>query len=101
MGVNPTVEGCTNKGGVVYLGEVHTRPEYNRGATPDYTHQQLHHFRSDYVQRHEVDEVLERIGDKSLVAEVARYRGTMDAMRCLQGEIRKKEDQVYCVGNDN
>jgi hypothetical protein len=73
MGVNPTVKGCAHKGGVVYLGEVHARPEYDQGATPDYTHQQLHHFRSDYTRRHEVDEVLERIRDKSLTAEVARY----------------------------
>jgi hypothetical protein len=69
MGVNPTVEGCAKKGGVVYLGEVHARPEHDRGATPDYTHQQLHHFRRDYSHRHEVDEVLERIGDKSLTVE--------------------------------
>jgi hypothetical protein len=94
MGVNPTVEGCANKGGVVYLGEVHARPEYDRGATPDYTHQQLHHFRGDYTRRHEVDEVLEHIGDQSLIAEVVRYRGTQDAMKRLQQEIRESSVAV-------
>jgi hypothetical protein len=34
--------------------------------TPDYTNEQLLHLHSDYRLRHEVDEALEQIGDKSL-----------------------------------
>ena len=101
MGVNPTVEGCMQKGSPVYLGEVHAAPDFDHGETPQYEHEQRRHLLSNYVQRHEVDDALERIGDKSLIAEVARYRRTMDALERLQREIREREEQLYCVGNDN
>ena len=89
------------KGSPVYLGEVHAAPDFDHSGTPQYEHEQRHHLLSNYAQRHEVDEALERIGDKSLIAEVARYRGTMDALERLQGEIREREEQLYCVGNEN
>jgi hypothetical protein len=102
MGINPTVVGCMYKGGVVYQGDVHAAPSHDHGdRVPDYTHEQLCHFRSDYTVRDEVDEVLEHIGDKSLLAEVSRFRGMMDAMKRLQDEIREREDELYCCGNDN
>jgi hypothetical protein len=80
IGVNPTIDGCMYRGGVVHSGEVHTTAEHNRGDTPDYTHEQLRHFRSNYSCHHEVDDTLERIGDKSLLAEVSRFCRTMDTM---------------------
>ena len=101
MGVNPTVEGCMQRGSPVYLGEVHAAPDFDHGDTPQYEHEQRRHLLSDYARRQEVDEALERIGDKSLLAEVARFRGTMDALERLQREIREREEQLYCVGNDN
>jgi hypothetical protein len=101
MGVNPTVWGCMYKGGVVYQGDVHATPIRDRGATPDYTNEQMLRLCSDYRLRHEVDEALEQLGDKSLVAEVARYRGTMDGMQRVQKEICDKEDELYCLANTN
>ena len=101
MGVNPTVEGCMQKGSPVYLGEVHAAPNFDHGNMPQYTHEQRRHLLSNYAQRHEVDDALERIGDKSLLAEVACFQGTMDALEHLQGEIRECEEQLYCIGNDN
>jgi hypothetical protein len=84
MGVNPTAWGCMYKGGVIYQGDVHAAPIRDRGTTPDYTNEQLLRLRSDYRLCHKVDEALEQLGDKSLVAEVARYRGTMDGMQRIQ-----------------
>jgi hypothetical protein len=101
MGVNPTVDGCMYKGGVVHSGEVHAAPDHDHGEVPDYTCEQLHHFRSEYTRCHEVDNALERIGDKSLLTEVAHFRGTMDAMDHLHKEIREWEEELYCQGNDN
>ena len=101
MGVNPTVEGCMQKGSPVYLGDVHAAPDFDHGPTPHYEHEQRRHLLSDYTGRHEVDDALERIGDKSLLAEVARFRGTMDALERIQREIREREEQLYCIGNDN
>ena len=101
MGVNPTVEGCMQKGSPVYLGDVHAAPDFDHGEVPQYTHKQRRHLLSDYAQRHEVDDALERIGDKSLIVEVARFRGTMDALERLQREIWEREEQLYCIGNDN
>jgi hypothetical protein len=50
MGINPTVAGCMYKGGVVYQGDVHAAPSHDHGdRIPDYTHEQLHHFRSNYA----------------------------------------------------
>jgi hypothetical protein len=102
MGINPTVAGCMNKGGVVYQGDVHAAPSHDHGdCVPDYTHEQLRHFRSDYARRDKVDKALEHIGDKSLLAEVSRFRGTMDTMKRLQEEIREREDELYCRSNNN
>ena len=82
------------KGGPVYLGDVHAAPDFDHGDTPQYEHEQRRHLLSDYAQRHEVDDALERIGDKSLIAEVARFWGTMDVLECLQREIREREEQL-------
>jgi hypothetical protein len=101
MGVNPTANGCMYRGGVVHSGEVHTAAEHDRGDTPDYTHKQLCHFHSDYSCRHKVDDALERIGDKSLLAEVSRFRRTLDAMERLNKEICECEEEMYSSGNDN
>ena len=101
MGVNLTVEGCMQKGSPVYLGEVHAAPDFDHGEAPEYSHEQCHHLLSNYTQRHEVDDALERIGDKSLLAEVARFWGMMDVLECLQREIRECEEQLYCIRNDN
>jgi hypothetical protein len=50
MGINPTVAGCMYKGGVVYQGDIHATPSHDHGdRVPDYTHEQLRHFRSDYA----------------------------------------------------
>jgi hypothetical protein len=101
MGVNPTVWGCLYKGGVVYQGDVHAAPDRDHGPTPEYTNKQLLRICSDYRLRHEVDEALEQIGDKSLIAEVARFRGMMDGIQQIQKEICEKEDKLYCLANTN
>jgi hypothetical protein len=101
MGVNPIAWGCMYKGGIVYQGDVHATPVCDCGPTPDYTNEQLLRLCSDYRLRHEVDEALEQIGDKSLHAEVARYCRTMDGMQRIQKEIRDKEDKLYCLANTN
>jgi hypothetical protein len=101
MGVNPMADGCMYRGGVVHSGEVHATAERDRGATPDYTHEQLRHFCSGYSCRHEVDDALERIGDKSLMAEVSQFCGTMDTLEHLNKEILELEEELYCTGNNN
>jgi hypothetical protein len=101
MGVNPVVWGCMYRGGVIYQGDVHAAPDHNHGPTPDYTNEQLLCLRSDYHLRHEVDKALVQIGDQSLVAEVARYRNTMDGIQRIQKEICEKEDKLYCLANTN
>jgi hypothetical protein len=101
MGVNPMVWGCLYKGGVVYQGDVHATPDCDHGPTPEYTNEQLLCIHSDYRLRHEVDEALEQIGDKSLIAEVARFWGTMDGIQWIQKEIHEKEDELYCLANTN
>jgi hypothetical protein len=101
MGVNPTAWGCMYKGGVVYQGDVDASPIRDRGTTPDYNNEQLLRLRSDYRLRHEVDEALEQLGDRSLSAEVACYRGMMDGIQRIQREIWDKEDELYCLTNTN
>jgi hypothetical protein len=101
MGLNPMAWGCMYKGGVVYQGDVHASPIRDCGAPPDYNNEQLLRLRSDYRLRHEVDEALEQLGNKSLSAEVAQYRGTTDGMQRIQKEIRDKEDELYCLANTN
>jgi hypothetical protein len=101
MGMNPTVWGCTYKGGVVYQGDVHAAPDHDHGPTPDYTNEQLLCIHSDYHLRQEVNEALVQISDQSLTVEVAHYRNTMDGIQRIQKEIREKEDKLYCLANTN
>ena len=85
----------------MYLGEVHATPNFDHREVPQYAHEQHHHLLSDYSQRHKVDDALKHIGDKSLIAEVAQFCGTMDTLDRLQREIQEHEAQLYCVRNDN
>jgi hypothetical protein len=101
MGVNPMLDGCMYRGGVVHSGEVHATAEHNRGDTPDYTHEQLRHFHSEYSHHHEVDDALERIRDRSLIAKVSCFCRTMDTVDCLHKEIRERKEALYCSRNDN
>jgi hypothetical protein len=89
------------KGGVVYQGDVHAAPDHDHGPTPDYTNEQLLCLCSDYQLCHEVDEALEQISDRSLSAEVTRFRGTMDGIQRIQKEIQDKEDELYILANTN
>jgi hypothetical protein len=89
------------KGGVIYQGDVHEAPDHDHGPTPDYTNEQLLRLCSNYRLHHEVDEALKQIGDKSLIAEVAHFRGTMDSIQWIQREICEKEDKLYCLANTN
>jgi hypothetical protein len=76
-------------------------PQSMDACTRGESYTQLRHFRSNYSRCHEVDDALERIGDKSLFAEVSRFRGTMDAMEHLSKEIQEHEEEMYSSGNDN
>ena len=95
------VEGCMYKGGVVHLGEVHAVPDFYHGDMPDYTHKQLCHFQSRYIRRHNIDNALEQIRDKLLIAKVAWFCGTMDEINLLHKEIQECKEELYCAGNDN
>jgi hypothetical protein len=89
------------KGGVVYQGEVHTTPDHDHGPVSDYTNEQLLYLCSDFQLHHKVDEALERIGNKLLIAEVARFCRMMDGIQWTQKEIHNKEDELYCHTHSN
>jgi hypothetical protein len=50
---------------------------------------------TDYMGRNRVDEALGEIGDRSLCAEVNRYRRLEHKRKAFQESIRRLEDQMF------
>jgi hypothetical protein len=87
--------------GPVYRGEIHAAP-VNDTETPavELTAERIRIIGDDYRYQAVVDEAVDRIGDRSLKAEVRRYRGLKVKSAGLQEQIRRIEDQLFAVQMD-
>jgi hypothetical protein len=98
---NPFAEARMSMRGPVYRGEIHVAP-VNNTETPalELTAEQIRIIGDDYRYQAVVNEALDRIGDRSLKAEVRRYRGLKVKGAGLQEQIRRIEDQLFAVQMD-
>jgi hypothetical protein len=98
---NPFAKACMSMHGPVYCGEIHAAP-INDTETPaqELTAEWIHIIGDDYCYQAVVDKALDRIGDRSLKAEVRQYRGLKVKCAGLQEQVRCIEDQLFAVQMD-
>jgi hypothetical protein len=93
---NPFVEGRLSLNGPTYHSEIHAAPIVDIDiAPPLITNDILRLLDTDYMGHDTVDEAIGEIGDRSLRAEVNRYRRLERKRRSFQESIRRLEDQMF------
>jgi hypothetical protein len=93
---NPFVEGRLSLNGPTYHSEIHAAPVVDIDIPPPLiTADILRLLDSDYMGHDRVDEAIGEIGDRSLRAEVNRYRRLERKRKAFQESIRRLEDQMF------
>jgi hypothetical protein len=93
---NPYVEGRLSLDGPTYHSEIHAAAVHDVDIPPPpITADILRLLHTDYMGHDRVDEALGEIGDRSLMAEVARYRRLEHKRKAFQESITRIEDQLF------
>jgi hypothetical protein len=93
---NPFVEGHLSLNGPTYHSKIHTTPIHDVDIPPPLiTANILRLLHTDYMGHDCVDEALGEIGDRSLWAEVNRYRRLEHKRKSFEETIRRAEDQMF------
>jgi hypothetical protein len=93
---NPFVEGRLSINGPTYHSEIHAAPIVDIDiAPPIIPAELLRLLDTDYMGHDNVDEAIGEIGDRSLRAEVNRYRRLERKRKSFQESIRRLEDQMF------
>jgi hypothetical protein len=93
---NPFVEGRLSLNGPTYHSEIHAAAIVDVDIPPPpITADILRLLDTDYMGHDNVDEAIGEIGDRSLRAEVNRYRRLKRKRRLFQESIRRLEDQMF------
>jgi hypothetical protein len=93
---NPFVEGRLSLNGPTYHSEIHAASIVDVDVPPPLiTADILRLLDTDYMGHDRVDEALGEIGDRSLRAEVNRYRRLERKRKAFQESIRRLEDQMF------
>jgi hypothetical protein len=86
---NPYVEAWMAMDGPVHRGEIHAAAVHDRvGRTPEVGPDKLRLLDRSYPDWVMVDEALAHVGDRSLTAEVVRWRGLQKWMKAAQESIQ-------------
>jgi hypothetical protein len=92
---NPFVEGRLSLNGPTYHSEIHAATIVDIDIPPPpITTDILRLLDTDYMGYDRVDEAIGEIGDRSLRAEVNRYRRLEHKHKAFQESIRRLEDQI-------
>jgi hypothetical protein len=93
---NPFVEGQLSLDGPTYHSEIHAQAIHDVDIPPPIiTNDRLRLLHTDYMGHDRVDEALGEIGDRSLIAEVNRYRRLERKRKLFQESIMRLEDQLF------
>jgi hypothetical protein len=93
---NPFVEGCLSLNGPTYHSEIHAAAIHDLDVPPPpITTDILRLLDTDYMGHERVDEALGEIGDRSLQAEVNRYRRLAHKCKSFEESIWRLEDQMF------
>jgi hypothetical protein len=93
---NPFVEGRLSLQGPTYHSEIHAAAVHDVDVPPPIiTTDILRLLHTDYMGHERVDEALGEIGDRSLIADVNRYRRLERKHKAFQDSITRLEDQMF------
>jgi hypothetical protein len=93
---NPFVEGRLSLNGPTYHSEIHAAPVVDIDIPPPLiTADILRLLDTDYMGYDRVDEAIGELGDRSLRADVNRYRHLEHKRKAFQESIRRLEDQMF------
>jgi hypothetical protein len=93
---NPFVEGRLSLNGPTYHSEIHAAVIHDLDVPPPpITADILRLLDTDYMGHERVDEALGELGDRSLQAEVNRYRRLVRKRKSFEESIRRLEDQMF------
>jgi hypothetical protein len=93
---NPFVEGRLSINGPTYHSEIHAAPVVDVDIPPPLiTADILRLLDTDYMGHDNVDEAIGELGDRSLRAEVNRYRRLEHKHKAFQESIQRLEDQMF------
>jgi hypothetical protein len=93
---NPFVEGRLSLNGPTYHSEIHAAAIHDVNIPPPpITADILRLLDTDYMGHERVDEALGEIGDRSLQAEINRYRRLACKCKSFEELIRRLEDQMF------
>jgi hypothetical protein len=93
---NPFVEGRLSLNGPTYHSEIHAAAIVDIDIPPPpISADILRLLDTDYMGHNNVDEAIGEIGDRSLRAEVNRYRRLEHKQQSFQESIRRLEDQMF------
>jgi hypothetical protein len=93
---NPFVEGRLSLNGPTYHSEIHAAPIVDVDVPPPLiTADILRLLDTDYMGHDRVNEAIGEIGDRSLRAEVNRYRRLERKRKAFQESIRRLKDQMF------
>jgi hypothetical protein len=93
---NPFVEERLSLNGPTYHSEIHAATIHDLDIPPPtITADLLRLLDTDYMGHEHVDEALGEIGDRSLQAEVNRYRRLARKRKSFEESIRRLEDQMF------
>ena len=98
MGPDPHVIGIIPGDNSQYGGPLYAVPDHDQGERPRYAQDDFWRFKYGADDFDRFESALERIGDLSLTAEVARYREASRLFFQYQEEIRKIEDRLWQAG---
>jgi hypothetical protein len=95
---NPFVEGRLSIKGPTYHSEIHAVPVVDVDIPPPLiTTDILRLLDTDYMGYNNVEEAIRELGDRSLRAEVNRYRRLERKRKAFQESIRRLEDQMFTM----
>jgi hypothetical protein len=98
---NPYVEAQMAMDGPVHRGEIHAAAATDRvGRMPEVGPDELRLIDRGYQDWMMVDEAIAHVGDRSLTAEVIRWRGLQKRMKAVQESIRQIEDWLFALAVD-
>jgi hypothetical protein len=98
---NPYVKARMAMDGPIHRGEIHAAAVHDRvGLTPEIGPDKLQLLDCSYQDWIMVDKAIAHVGDRSLTAEVMRWRGLQKRMKAVQESIRQVEDHLFAMAVD-
>jgi hypothetical protein len=91
---DPYAQGKMTRDGAVHVGRVYAKADLDCSKKPNYG-EKLRYFREEYTIREEIDDAIARLRDRSLEAEVHRFRATERRIQTCNDEIQRLEDRMF------